>query len=413
MHHAARSRIAACSIALALATAATTAAQVPSPSPAIPLRVVEQRTIEIPQTRIISMSPDGHWLVADRAGDELCVFAIDTLEERACATLEALDAGIRLDDVVWSPDSRYVAFTERALQTLQDGDLWLMDATSGTLLDIDDDGFTGTIPILRGAWPADPITLPSNPAFSPDGRLIAFSRTTFAGPDSRSTTIATVPVAGGPAQDLFTVSDEIGVVYFGMGWAPDASRIYYSVQHLERDDLRNGVWVVDADGSDPRLLVPRFQPDGAGPALLDVSADGRTLLLFDPDLAAGRRLSPGVYATADAESGIATPLAPISLPAPATVGWAGLSPDGRYLLTLYRYTEPDGQVWVRDVAGTMEVPLLPSGLESVGPIETGTIPSWSATGLLFLNGGFRFGQGTLLTIHEVGRQGDGTVKGAA
>jgi dipeptidyl aminopeptidase/acylaminoacyl peptidase len=115
-----------------------------SPAPTAGLRLVEQREIEIPDSRIISMSPDGRWIAAVRPGPrdrdgELCVFAVETLEERACASLSGLHAGIRLEDVTWSPDGEHLAFTERALISYIDGDLWLMDAANGELTNLDDE----------------------------------------------------------------------------------------------------------------------------------------------------------------------------------------------------------------------------------------------------------------------------------
>jgi dipeptidyl aminopeptidase/acylaminoacyl peptidase len=404
MHHAIRLLVLALAgapLVLALAASAKAGDQA---AEITAVRVIEQRQIEIPDSRIISMSPDGRWLAAVRPAaryldGELCVFAIETLEERACASLSGLHAGIRLEDVTWSPDGRHLAFTERVLISFIDGDLWLMDAANGQLTNLDDDGFSGPIPIFSGDWPDEPITVPASPAFSPDGAVVAFSRSTMGDREARRNTIAVVPVAGGPVADLATVWDEAGVVYYGIEWAPDASRIFYSVHHPLREEVPNGIWALDADGSDARLIVGSYLPDGMGPSVLDVAADGGTLLLYDPALAASLATRLPVYATAD-EHGNVTPLVPISpeLPPEAVVTWAALSPDARYLLTLYRGTSPDHQVWVRDVAGTEEVPLVLDGLETAGPSERGLLPTWAPDGTVFLAGGPRFDQGTLLTL---------------
>jgi hypothetical protein len=60
-----------------------------------------------------------------------------------CSDLD--DRGISLEDrtVVWSPDSTTIAFSENAFVTFVDGDLWTMDATTGELVNLTDDGFDG------------------------------------------------------------------------------------------------------------------------------------------------------------------------------------------------------------------------------------------------------------------------------
>jgi Tol biopolymer transport system component len=404
---AARAVLPALPILIAAGVPMGAAATSPSPPPEIRLRVVEQREIEILDSRIISMSPDGRWLAAVRPAGayedgELCVFDIDTLVERSCASLTPLEAGIRLDDVAWSPDGEHLALTEKALLIFIDGDLWLMDAATGELANLDDDGFSGALPLLRGAWPDGPISVPVNPAFSPDGRAIAYSRTllTEAGPQRNA--IATVPTSGGEPTDLATVADQPGIAYFGMEWPADGTRVLYSMHGVDRDAEWNGVWTIDAHDGSREHLLGRFLPDTYGPAVLDAAADGRTLLVYDPGLASGFEKRLPVYAVADAERGDVTPIVPISpaLPPDAYVEWAALSPDGRHVLTLYRGTSPDLQVWVRDIAGREEVALLPDGLKAAGPIERGLLPTWSPDGRVFLTGGALFDRGTLLMLGE-------------
>lgn len=371
--------------------------------------VTAQRTIELPDSRIISMSPDGAWLAIARPAlgyqrGQLCVVAVATLADRACADLSGLGAGIRLEDVTWSPDGSHLAFGENALVTLKDGDLWLMDAATGGLTNLDDDGFDGSIP-LTGVPAGTTITVPTSPAFSPDGATIAFSRTTF-GADGISNTIASVPAAGGPVTDLRTVADQPGIAYFGIGWAPDGKQLYYSIQHQEKRDLGNGVWVMDADGSDARLLVGRYQ-DSYGPTVLQVSPDGSALLLQDPDAMGRFDGQLPVYAVADAASGRPVPLLPPGehdLPVPL-VGWAGFSPDGSALMLLLRGSDPDLQAWIREDplgASPVDEPLLPDGLAAAGPIDRGIAPTWATNGTLLLTGAGAFETATLLTIEDRG-----------
>ena len=114
------------------------AASAQAGSPGEPVRLVSMRTIQIPDVRILSMSPEGSSIVGvrpmvgSRRDGKLCVFDTVTLAERSCAGLSRLDAGIRMEDVTWSPDG-LLAFGEEAFQVYLDGDLWLMDAATGKL----------------------------------------------------------------------------------------------------------------------------------------------------------------------------------------------------------------------------------------------------------------------------------------
>ena len=94
--------------------------------------------------RIADLSPDGKSMAAYDASSKLCVYDLATQKERACADLKAKKIALRPDDIVWSPDSTKIAFAERAFEYLKDGDLWVMDAATGQLTDLTDDGYQGT-----------------------------------------------------------------------------------------------------------------------------------------------------------------------------------------------------------------------------------------------------------------------------
>ena len=181
-----RARLMSVPLALAvtagLALPAATSGGSPAPSAGDVPRLTDARPIRVEGARLISMSPDGRWIAAARPAigyqrGQLCVVDIETLLDRACADLSELGAGLRLEDVAWSPDSAHLAFSERTFVTYEDGDLWVMDAATGDLTNVDDDGFAGDVPILDPEGDAPTVTLPVNPAFSPDGSTLAFSRT--------------------------------------------------------------------------------------------------------------------------------------------------------------------------------------------------------------------------------------------
>jgi Tol biopolymer transport system component len=82
-----------------------------------------------------------------------------------------------------------------------------------------------------------------NPAFSPDGKLVAFTRIVGEG----TTDVYTVPVSGGPARQL--TFDKVQV--YGTTWTADGKKIIFS----SRRDGSQSLWVVPTAGGEPRRLA--------------------------------------------------------------------------------------------------------------------------------------------------------------
>ena len=82
---------------------------------------VSLRPISIPDTRIISMSPDGRLLAAARPAaaylrGQLCTYDVATLAERACADLSGLRAAFDIGSLRWSPDGSKLVFAENVVR---------------------------------------------------------------------------------------------------------------------------------------------------------------------------------------------------------------------------------------------------------------------------------------------------------
>ena len=262
---------------------ATVSAAAPSPAP---IGVVSSRHIQIPDTRILSMSPDGRLIAAVRPAvgyrrGGLCTFDVETLAEVACASLEPLEAGLRLESVAWSPDSTHLALAEEAFTFLKDGDLWLMDGETGALTNLDDDGYSGTL--FGSDVGAGTITVPTTPTFTPDGSAVTYSRSTFRDGQRAGNDIATVPITGGPATHLVQVSaTEPGLAYFGMRWTPDGGDPLLLGQRRVPESAINGIWAVEADGTGQRFVAGTTDTDVGEPAITQVSSDGDRLLAWYP-----------------------------------------------------------------------------------------------------------------------------------
>lgn len=361
----------------------STRAAGPSTSPA----AAELRMVEIPGARIVSLSPDGRWIAAARPAtrphESLCVYAVDTLEERACSDTGTRSAGVRPEEFAWSPDGSRLAFTEEVLGSFSDGDLWLMDAATGALKNLDDDGFAGGI-LTRGETTPDTVTLPRSPAFASDGQRIAFSRSLLVDGLPAGNDIAVVPVEGGAPERLARVSEGGDIlVASSLGWTPDDGTLYYSVSGTA-GRAGDGLWAADTSTGATRLVARTMSEDGGPLTLVAVSPAGDRLLAMDVERYT-RTFSGPVLALVDASTGSAEPLlSPVGDPARAIVLPAAFSPDGTSLLLVSRIVDPDFQLHVLDLDSGRVVPLVPSGLPLVPALDT---PTWSTDGTILIRAG--------------------------
>jgi Tol biopolymer transport system component/imidazolonepropionase-like amidohydrolase len=173
-----------------------------------------------------------------------------------------------LRHVTTAPDGRAVAFT--AL-----GRVYLRPLPSGE-----------PRPLTRDD------ALESHPAFSPDGRWVAYAAWTDAGRGR----VRVARADGGPgARDVVTVPGH----YLEPAFSPDGRWLVYRA--LTGDGIRGpthgeepGIWVVPADGGAPPRLVtregtaPRFDPTGAR-ILLRGTESGKQLL-YSVNLLGGDRI---------------------------------------------------------------------------------------------------------------------------
>jgi hypothetical protein len=262
-----------CLVFAATVGPSSAAADQPDDAPGISL--VEQRVIEIPGSQLLSLSPEGGSIAVTRPRgpnpSQLCIHDVVTLTERVCADVSGLDAGLWPDSVVWSPDSEWLAFAELWPQYNVDGDLWLMDASTGALTNLLDDGYRGVVGSASEdelTW-EDVITLPTYPTFTPDNAAVAFSRTVVQAGEFESADIATVPITGGDAVPLGDLERQALIgEYRRMQWTADGSRLYVSLvdQGASRLGPDSGIWVFEADGQRARQLLGVTGPDDWPPS---------------------------------------------------------------------------------------------------------------------------------------------------
>jgi Tol biopolymer transport system component len=223
-------------------------------------------------------------------------------------------AGSENLQVAWSPDSRRVAFSV--------GDYF----SSSQLFVVGADG-------VGLARVGDPSLARSDPAWSPDGRVIAFrGHAIGVGPDASPADpamgvyviapdgtgerrVSHSPRAGGAPNYWSFGGPEVGTA---PSWSPDGKSLVYATGPLGQHTLA----IAAVDGSSERaiglpagdLLLPVFSPDASRIAYQDLSAAGdrATAFVANADGAARRPL----------EGGAAVALNPLL--------W---SPDGRFVVT--------------------------------------------------------------------------------
>jgi hypothetical protein len=281
-----------------------------------------------------------------------------------------------------------------------DGDLWLMDASTGALMNLLDDGYSGE---LGATLPDDPdwdgvITLPMYPTFTPDSAALTFSRTLVQAGELKGGDIATIPITGGDPVALGDSEREnlIGE-YRSMRWAADGSALYASLVDQQASGLGpdSGIWVFEAAEGDTRQLLRVTDPDDWPPRIAAVSPRGEQLLVVDPVAAGGRRIC--ACSLVDGSTGAVEPVEPLGPEARRSTPITGamLSPDGSLLITVSGGDER--QVAVRDVATSNETVLLRESSGAAPSDLAGEVVTWAKDDTVLVHGSSR-GRGTLIVL---------------
>jgi len=257
----------------------------------------------------------------------------------------------------WSPDGSRIAFISG---DDTEWDVYVMNAdgsgqtklTAGDGTDVFGEPMVGFKP---------------NP-WSPDGKQLAFNRTTFLGPGETEGQVKTsvqIYVVNPDGSGQKSLTDTEG---FFAGWSPDGKKVLFlSTMGADNEEERLELRVVGADGSGekPLLELPGENPQG-----FPVWSPDGTRIAFTAD-----RGGKDVIYVMNADGSDVTPVT-----SGAGEGCDGLygtswSPDGQQLAFARGCWDGDAEVWVVNADGTGERHL--AGTAGARPTQAALNPVWS------------------------------------
>lgn len=209
-----------------------------------------------PDGTLIAYSSRGEASAEDERDLEIYVMRADGSERRRLTNDQVLDAA-----PTWSPDGKSIAFTHTPGSGTEEAD--------GVIVVMGADG-RERAQLTRHPRDGPDIVFDSQPAWSPDGSLIAFTRATFTPDGQVRLGIYTIDPTGTGEYLLIEDAAE-------PAWSPDGRSIAYT-SILDRfgetcfhECSPSGeIYVASADGTDPQRLTtsqaddrsPAWAPDG-------------------------------------------------------------------------------------------------------------------------------------------------------
>jgi Tol biopolymer transport system component len=218
--------------------------------------------------RVMAIAPDGSALAwydddpPENETDALCFYFFADTITRCYPEPDAVFGNpLQLH---WSPDSAQVAFTPAPFGRGFDTDIWTLTLRGAAYQNLTEDRVELLSPELdNSAVPRDYL-----PTWHPNSGEIFFFRSFYPLDADPTLALYRVPSAGGEAQRLRDLSQELPVLSVrpagrpfldgAAAISPDGSQLAFIVTGTEFEDERIGIWVIKLDGaSPPRQLTTR------------------------------------------------------------------------------------------------------------------------------------------------------------
>lgn len=258
--------------ALEGALTATAPSARPAPVDVSTISVVDTTEVDLvagPARTAAYLAPNGR--VYAHLAQALCIY--QGAEQQSCVELPEDLKSLDLESVRWSPDSRYLTFTENFFIFFVDPDIWLWDTETGELRDLTDDGSDRSL-LTSDTWKNIDVT----PDWLPDGRIIFLRYNRINGENLPPELYAIAP-DGSDLERLGTIQTTDPISIYGLSAAENRLVYNYSVPG---DSVNMGIWTSNPDGSDAQLIMSTTIANRV--TGVEASADGRfALVLSQPD----------------------------------------------------------------------------------------------------------------------------------
>lgn len=329
--------------------------------------------------RVMALSPDGSRVAGVGPDRSVCVWSA-TGGDAVCSDPD-LDLPVGPAEspaaITWSPAGDRIAFQLDWVIEAQDSDIHVMDAASGDVIALTDDGYAGS---LFADAPHD-LPLDAAPAWSPDGSEIAFVRYVADDPPALMRIAAD---GGDPEMVIGLVGLPRFSVYMPLWWDADGV-ITFSVQPVDRDDPSAGIYRVGADGQGlEQVVASGGDVTLAGLSAQDVAGSTISLSADDGRRRFGSAADGGGLFTVDASDGEVAPLPSLDLDGAALLPLSPLAFESESSgVAVYGAADPPRAVLARvDLeAGTGEV------VTTVPPPAARATPQVAENGAILVGAG--------------------------
>jgi TolB protein len=217
-------------------------------------------------------SPDGEQIVFSAFQQRVVRRDLFILDVRSGEIRQITNSDGDHNSPAWSPDGRYIAY--QAQTDRSGGGVFVHDVSSWNIFI--HDLHSGQSRVVYASANTD-----GTPAWSPDGRHLAFTSSTGVGVDNSRLMI--LDLETGQARQL---TDGVRGLALWPSWSPDGTRIAFSVLN---NDGTSELSIINADGTGQHSLLtfetavgysPVWSPDGRRIAFASDLHDGRYLHIF-------------------------------------------------------------------------------------------------------------------------------------